>query len=658
MKFDSKLLLEQLIRTHILEQQVVTDTNVKRGKFGNQTIYGQIDNPTNVSSYDKQFFADVNQIEKTSNKTNRPYIKLFSNVTLDGAVSESERLQSLSSVASKEAVNLIDKYSPADPVKNNYSAIISNPQQARGKQATESDSVTYDPAGKLYYTVVFISNSDINTKIQPKWSSIGRMKFYAADQIDSLNPLATIVVDIGATAADEVSDDKSKSTQDKRTQSKSQVTPEQLSDQFITKKSQLENLGLSGESAKNLQRALYTFGMKEGSGEFKTVPEFTSFVTASWNTSRAPGKWDGDIGGRTRDLIAILKAGFTLQSDRDLYKKLQDAITEIQPNLTESKLYKLTEQAGFNIDKAKEASKNQKSVKRTDSSGSRKSPTPAPVTKSSVWKCALAAAPAADEISVNGEIKKSSAVTFNANWITQNQKNIDYVTFNKNNKQYMYYPDGTGLLDSMNVSQYTCENGVLKYFTAQVNKQDFDYQAKVIERTNSSNSLIDSKSISRLIYEASLFLKAFWAGEDLNNYTYSWYQPFTAAGGFKLAEWRDSYSLFTTPGDTAVDNYDSAVDNMITLLDKQINRMCNTEFYGMMDALYNISPMEIGQLRTLKQLQSDVTIQAGDKIFNQVDSAPFTIVKFSKDDESGQFAADVFNETPLRIKKRVSVDYE
>ena len=469
MKFDSKLLLEQLIRTHILEQQVVTDTNVKRGKPGKQTIYGEIDNPTNVSSYDKQFFADVNRIEKTSNKTNRPYIKLFSNVTRDGSVSESERLQSLSSVASKEAANLIYNYSE-DPVgnKNNYSAIISNPQQAQGKQATESESIKYDPAGKLYYTVVFISNSDINTKIQPKWSSIGGMKFYAADQIDSLKPAVTTVDD--KVSDDKVSDDKSKVTQ---------VTPEQLADQFITKKSQLGNLGNSGESAKNLQRAMYTFGMKETSGKLKNFPEFKSFLNASWNTSRVPGDWDGEIGTRSKALIDILKAGFVVTSDSELYTKLQEAITEIQPNLSESKLYKLTEQSGFDIDKAEKASLNkQRAVKKDDSSSDTKTTTPE--TKSSnAWKCVLAAAPAAIEISVNGDIKKSTAVTFDANWITQNQKNIDYVTFIQNNKLYIYYPDGTGFFndDIKNKKRYTCEDGVLKYFTAQVNKQDFEYQA-------------------------------------------------------------------------------------------------------------------------------------------------------------------------------------
>jgi hypothetical protein len=654
MKFDSKLLLEQLIRTHILEQQVVIDTNVKRGKPGSQTIYGQIDNPTNVSSYDKQFFADVNRIEKTSNKTHRPYIKLFSNVTRDGSVSESERLQSLSSVALKEAANLIDKYSE-DPVgnKNNYSAIISNPQQAQGKQATESDSVTYDPAGKLYYTVVFISNSDINTKIQPKWSSIGGMKFYAAEQIDSLKPVV-------AAAADLDSDDKSKITQDTSTPDKLKLTPEQLSNQFITKKSQLANLGNSGEIAKNLQRAMYTFGMKETSGNLKNFPEFKSFINASWNTSRVPGDWDGEIGTRSRDLIDILKAGFVVTSDADLYTKLQAAINEIQPNLSESKLYKLTEQAGFDIGKAKDATSNkQRVVKKDDSSSSTRT-----TTTKNAWKCVLAAAAAASKISVNGDVKESTSTIFDANWIAQNQKNIDYVTFNQNNKQYIYYPDGTGFLnDIYNKKQYDCEDGVLKYFTAQVNKQDFNYQAKVIQRANAAGIPIDGKSISRLIYEAALFLKDFWAGDDLNKYTYPWYQPFTGGEGFKLSDWRDSYTAwglgFDAPDPAVVENYDSAVDEMIILLVKQINQMRNTEFYGIMDALYNnISAGEFAQLTTLKQLQRDVTTQAGDEIFNQVDSGQFKIVKFSKDSETHQFDANVFNEKPLIIKKRVSIDYE
>jgi hypothetical protein len=652
MKLDSKLLLEQLIRTHILEQQIVTDTNVKRGKIGNQTIYGEIDNPRNVSPADSKFFNQVNSINRMNPKSKRPFIKIYSNVTRDGSVSESERLQSVANIARREASKLIDSFGGPGEL-NEYSAIISNPQDAK-KQAEKSDTVSYDPNAKLYYTIVFIMTSDINSNISPDWGVVKQMKFFGEDQISSLKPIV-------AKTADAVSDDKSKSTQDKSTQSKSQVTPEQLSDQFITKKSQLDNLGSSGESAKNLQRAMYTFGMKESTGKLRKLPEFNPFVTASWNTTRAPGEWDGDIGRRSRDLIAILKAGFEVSTDEELYDRLKAAINEIQPNLTESKLYKLTEQSGFNIDKAEEASKKLRSVNQTDSSRSRESSTTTPVTKKAVWKCVLAAAPAAIKISVNGEIKQSTAITFDANWITQNQKNIDYVTFKQNNKLYTYYPDATGFFnnDTRNKKRYTCENGVLKYFTAQVNKQDHDYQDNVIQRTNDTGVLIDGKSISQLIYDAAKFLKAFWAGDDLSNkYIYPWYSPFTAENGFKLAAWRDSYNLITKPSPAVVANYDYAVDKMITLLGKQINQMRNTEFYGMMDALYNISPTEVGQLKTLKQLQRDVKTQAGDKIFNQVTSKPFTIWEFEKEPDSDLISDNVFQENPVTSKKIVTVDYE
>jgi hypothetical protein len=97
---------------------------------------------------------------------------------------------------------------------------------------------------------------------------------------------------------------------------------------------------------------------------------------------------------------------------------------------------------------------------------------------------------------------------------------------------------------------------------------------------------------------------------------------------------------------------------MITLLGKQINQMRNTEFYGMMDALYNISPTEVGQLKTLKQLQRDVKTQAGDKIFNQVTSKPFTIWEFEKEPDSDLISDNVFQENPVTSKKIVTVDYE
>ena len=361
MKFDSKLLLEQLIRTHILEQSIVTDTNVKRGKVGSATSYGSIDSPSNVSSADRSFFDKVNSIKRTNPKSKRPYIKLYSNVTKGGTASENDRLQSVAGVARREASTLIDRFGGPGALSE-YSAIISKPQDAK-KQADASSTVSYDPSAKLYYTVVFIMTSDINTTISPEWGVTGTMKFFGEDQISSLKPVVT-------PKDDEVIDDTSKNKQDIDTKDDSELTPEQLSNQFITKKTQLNNLGNSGDAAKNLQRAMYTFGMKESSGEFKNLPEFKSFINASWNTSRVPGDWDGEIGTRSRALIDILKPGFTVTSDADLYTKLQAAINEIQPNLSESKLYKLTEQAGFNIDKAKKASSNKQRVKQKNDSSS------------------------------------------------------------------------------------------------------------------------------------------------------------------------------------------------------------------------------------------------------------------------------------------------
>lgn len=368
MKFDSKLLLEQLIRTHILEQSIVTDTNVKRGKVGSATSYGSIDSPSNVSSADRSFFDTVNSIKRTNPKSKRPYIKLYSNVTKGGTASENDRLQSVAGVARREASTLIDRFGGPGALSE-YSAIISKPQDAK-KQADASSTVSYDPSAKLYYTVVFIMTSDINSTISPDWGVTGTMKFFGEDQISSLKPVVT-------PKDDEVIDDTSKNKQDIDTKDDSEPTPEQLSNQFITKKTQLNNLGNSGDAAKNLQRAMYTFGMKETSGNLKNLPEFKSFINASWNTSRVPGDWDGEIGTRSKALIDILKAGFIVTSDADLYTKLQAAINEIQPNLSESKLYKLTEQAGFDIDKAKKASSNkQRVVKKDDSSSGTKKKKP------------------------------------------------------------------------------------------------------------------------------------------------------------------------------------------------------------------------------------------------------------------------------------------
>jgi hypothetical protein len=664
MKFDSKLLLEQLIRTHILEQSIVTDTNVKRGKVGSATSYGSIDSPSNVSSADSNFFNQVNSITRTNPKSKRPYIKLYSNVTKGGTASENDRLQSVAGIARREASALIDRFGGPGALSE-YSAIISKPQDAK-KQADASTTVPYDPSAKLYYTVVFIMTTDINSTISPEWGVVQSMKFFGEDQISSLKPAVT-------TKDDEVIDDTSKNKQDVDTKGDSELTPDQLSDQFITKKSQLDNLGTSGAAAVNLQRAMYTVGMKAWDGKLKEYPQFNSFVTASWNTTQAPGKWDGDIAIRTRDLIAILKGGFEVESDQDLYKKLQDVINEIQPNLTESKLYKLTEQdeSGFNFEKAAEVSKNLRSVNRTDSSGSENSTTTAPVTKSSVWKCVLAAAYAADEIWIDGKMSpldNTRQPTSSKNLMNKLEKlkKIDYIVFNRYNQSNKYYPDGTKRIADGGLFKYDCTDPILQPLNVVTKKDDIEYRNKVIQSTNSSNILIDGKSISELIYDAALFLKAFWAGDDLDNYTYSysWYSPFTAVDGFKLADWRDSYTAwglgFDAPDETVVDNYYLAGNKMIKLLVKQIDRMRNTEFYIIMDALHDkISVKEVTQLKILTQLQRDVTNQAEDAIFNQVDSDTFTYYEFSKNDENpGQFAANVFDEKPSTTDERVSIDYE
>lgn len=128
--------------------------------------------------------------------------------------------------------------------------------------------------------------------------------------------------------------------------------------QSITKQSQLEYLGRTGESAKNLQRAMYTFVMISPDAKpIKDRSEFKNFLAASWNTTQDPNDWDGKIAGKTKAFIELLKGGFDVESDSDLYTQLQQAIGGIFTSLPESKLYKLTEQ--FNAEKAIEKADKQ-----------------------------------------------------------------------------------------------------------------------------------------------------------------------------------------------------------------------------------------------------------------------------------------------------------
>lgn len=647
MKFNSDNLLEEIIRKHLIEQKIRTDTNLAR--IGKKTAYGSIETG-GQSPADTAFFNNIKKITKQGHSNNRPWMKLLSDVSKSNA-SELERIDAAKNLISKNASNLIGKHDRNSTPKD-YSVIVSAPQEYKGNR--EKSAVTnYQQKGKLLYTIVYIKNQDIKDDVRPKWGKINNLKIYNFDQIDALK--------LSPAEEEEIKDKMQQTLDPSNKKPTDDASPEavekQVNNQFITKTSQLNNLGITGDSAKNLQRAMYTFGFKfnfeKPEDDIKNTNQWKNFVAASWNTSRARGDWDGDVGRRTRDLIEIFKAGFEVETDQDLYKKLQDAINKIQPNLTESRLYKISEQFNANAakKKAKELSQSRGSASTQRSSSPRSTSKP--------WNCVLDVATEASSIYLKDGSEKQTSIT--SQWIKNNKQDITYIIFDQNNKKYTYYPDGTGIFgNNKNKQQYTCDHGVLKYFKSQVNKDDFDYQAKVAENANKDQNLVGTKSISRIIYDAAVFLKDFWAGKDLTKYINSWYKPFTGEGGFKLADWRDSWGYVfdgSIPDEEVVDDYDSAVSEMIGLLENQIEKMRNTEFYGMMDALYNISPGEIKQLKTLQKLRRDVTIQAGDEIFNQVYSDQFKYRIFELD-ENLEFSTETFDNKPRIRAKSVSIDYE
>jgi len=653
MKFNSDNLLEEIIRKHLIEQKIRTDTNLAR--IGKKTAYGSIETG-GQSPADTAFFNNIKKIKKQGHSNNRPWMKLLSDVSKSNA-SELERIDAAKNLISKNASNLIGKHDRNSRPKD-YSVIVSAPQEYKSNRE-KSAEIDYQQKGKILYTIVYIKNQDIKDDVRPKWGKINNLKIYNFDQIDALK--------LSPAEEEEIKDKMQQTSDPSNEKPTDDASPEavekQVNNQFITKKSQLNNLGITGESAKNLQRAMYTFGMKETfstpDDDIKKTNQWKNFVAASWNTNRARGDWDGDVGRRTRDLIEIFKAGFEVETDQDLYKKLQDAINKIQPNLTESRLYKISEQ--FNAKKALEKSKELSQSKGSASSSTQR--TSSRKSTSKPWNCVLDAATEASSIYLKDGSEKQTSIT--SQWIKNNKQDITYITFDQNDKKYTYYPDGTGFLGysstrSMNKQQYTCNHGVLKYFKSRVNKDVFEYRANVADRANTDTNLAGTKSISRIIYDAAVFLKDFWAGKDLNNYIESWYKPFTGELGFKLAEWRDSWGYVfdgSIPDEEVVDDYDSAVSEMIGLLKKQIEKMRNTEFYGMMDALYNISPGEINQLDTLQKLQRDVTTQAGDEIFNQVYSDQFKIRIFELD-ENKLFSTETFKKKPQITTSRVAIDYE
>lgn len=331
MKFDSKTLLEEIIRTHLFEQTNISDTNVARPGLGTLYIYGNIEDPPDVSQADATFFKKINQtLPKTNKLTKRPFIKIFTK-SKGGGVDENSRITNAALTVLGRASNLINSYSAdiTKPKLADFSMIVSQPQIAKPlKKATDSEIATeYNPEDKLYYTFVLIKNTDINTSITPSYTVSGT-KVYAESQISSLKPIVTI----NQTSADDAIDNK-----------------------FITTIAQLNNIGTSGlEKIRNLQRLLYTWTEKVNP-QLKTVDiikdSYSNFVKLSWNTAESPNNWDGKKGGATDTYIKYLQIGFQKQGTKEqptvdmLIKILSDEVTANTLSLNESKSLKiLTEQ--------------------------------------------------------------------------------------------------------------------------------------------------------------------------------------------------------------------------------------------------------------------------------------------------------------------------
>lgn len=307
MKFNSKLLLEELIRTHILEAvgDVISDTNVARGKLsGTKFINGNIANPgNNVSSADKQFFEDI---KSELSLTSGPYVKIVSNVKGDGNVSETDRINNLTLTASQTAGGILGSHvlNISDSISlKDYDAIISKPQGAKLTSASKSETVPYESSGKLYYTVVFVKKIDINNNnVSPTWGVNRGIRYYAQDQLNQLKSAEPSVLDI-----DDTTDDQS------------------IVSKTLTSIEQQRNAGFQAtptmDKRKDLQRLIWTWWQvnKEGANT-NVVKTFTEF-SKLYIMDATPADWNGDISTNS-DVWLILKHEEKTDDDFELLQKL------------------------------------------------------------------------------------------------------------------------------------------------------------------------------------------------------------------------------------------------------------------------------------------------------------------------------------------------
>jgi hypothetical protein len=290
MKFNSKLLLEELIRTHILEAagDVVVDMNVNRGKpVASQSVYGNINNPGSGTSFeDEKMFDDIfielfNKFGndwprnfKYRNKINRPYLKLYTDVKGKTDIPESERISVVTNVASTSAADIISRFGETGDGVDQYDAIISNPQKAKLTSSSNSTKQQYSGTDKLYYTIVYLRKTDINDTITPKWGTNNGIKYYSQDQITQLKS----AVKPEPEAEDDVSSLQSNTSRE------------------LTTKNQLTNIGFStDESKKDLQRTIYSWWQANKAGASAEIVDIFNKFKKDYDVNADPADWNGII---------------------------------------------------------------------------------------------------------------------------------------------------------------------------------------------------------------------------------------------------------------------------------------------------------------------------------------------------------------------------
>lgn len=354
MKFNSKLLLEELIRTHILEAagDVVVDMNVNRGKpVASQSVYGNINNPGSGTSFeDEKMFDDIflelfnkfgndwNRNFKYRNKINRPYLKLYTDVKGKTDIPETDRISVVTNVASTSAADIISRFGETGDGVDQYDAIISNPQKAKLTSSSNSTEQEYSGTDKLYYTIVYLRKTDINDTITPKWGTNRGIKYYSQDQI---------------------------------TQLKSAVKPEPevddaVSVQFntsreLTTKNQLTNIGFStDEKKKDLQRVIYSWWQANSDGASAEIVDIFNKFKKDYDVNADPADWNGII-TTDSDVVEIINNFYNITDPQDFLEKLR-----AMPGLVKESLKETIRQKIKNFRKSKLIEQSEETINPWD----------------------------------------------------------------------------------------------------------------------------------------------------------------------------------------------------------------------------------------------------------------------------------------------------